>query len=527
MRGSLGPRQRAGAKLPASNEANGQVYTVPAPYGGWNANGNLSNMPQTDAVVMDNVFPGIVDVTTRKGSISWVTGFANPVRALMSYEGPAASKLFAATTNGVYDATAAGAVGAAVFAASTYKWSWTNFANAGGNFLVMVNGQDDMRVYNGATWQAINGASVPAFTGVNTNTLSYVTLHKKRLWFVQANSMDLWYLPVDSFAGAASQFPCGALFRKGGKIIAIADWTLDSGNGQEDYFVILTSRGELAVYQGLDPASSLTWDLIGVYYVGSPMGEKPLTKFGGDLLLMTKNGLYPLSRFLQSAVVDQTSAIEVKIQGAFLDFIEAYQANYGWEAVVYHPANFLIVNVPVAVDQQSYQCVMNITTKAWCRFTGWNATAFAMLGDTLYFAGGTEVCQGWVGVSDKGQPIQAEVVSAYSYLKFGGQKQLSLVRPHIAIGGNATVNYSVDTDFKAYGGSSQVSYINPQGTGVWDSGQWDVNTWALGDIPIIPTWLTVPANLGYLHAFRLQITSSSASVTWTATNFLYRPAGIL
>lgn len=527
MRGQKALSRRAGSNPQPVNEADGKVYTAPAPYGGWNANGNLSNMPATDAVVMDNVFPGIVDVALRPGCLDWSTDYPDPVKALMVYEGPTGAKLFASSATHVYDATVNGSVGAAVLSCASHKWSAVNFSNAGGTYLVMVNGQDDMQVYNGTTWQAINAVSVPALTGVATSSLSQAQFHKKRLWFVEKNSMNLWYLPVEAFAGAATKFPCGALFHRGGKLAAISTWSLDSGNGQDDYFVILTTAGELAVYQGTDPTSSATWALVGVYYVGKPVGSKPLTQYGGDLILSSINGFYPLSRFLQSTIIERTSALDIKIQGAFLDFIDAYKANYGWEATVFHPGNCLIVNVPVAADTVSYQCVMNMTTKAWCRFTNWNATAFAVMGDELYYAGGRSVTKAWIGTSDKGQPIVGEVVQAYSYFKFGGQKKVSLVRPHISISDRASIHYGMDTDFKAYGSYSQVAYSLSPGTAIWDQGIWDMSTWAADPSALVPSWLTVPTNLGYLHAFRLQITSSSSTVAWTATNFLYRPAGIL
>ena len=527
MRGSLRQQPfRAGVKPQPINEANGQTFTLPAPYGGWNANGNLSNMPATDAVQMDNFFPGITDVMTRRGCDNWVTNFPATVKRLMGYEGPLVRKLFASTDAGVFDATSAGTAGAAIFACSNGRWSYVNFSNSGGNFLVMVNGQDDMRVFDGSTWKAINAVSTPALTGVATSSLVYVNLFKKRLWFVENNSMNLWYLDADAFAGTAHQFPVGSLFTKGGKVVATGNWTLDNGSGQDDYFVILTSRGQAAVYQGTDPSSSTTWNLVGVYDVGIPVGDRPIAQYGGDLLIMTRNGLVAISQFIQSSVIDRNSSITVKIQGALLDFAEAYQYNYGWQTAVFRNGNFLLINVPYSVTQ-SFQCVMNLTTKAWCRFTNWNASAWEVFGDNLYFAAGSNVVLAWTGAADNGSPISATVVQAYNYLKYGGQKEVTLVRPHILVTGPTTVSYGMDTDFKNFGGMSMISYIIPNGTGIWDTSHWDAAVWANNTYPIRPSWLTVPAELGYLHAFRLQSISSSANVTWTATNFLYRPAGVL
>ena len=72
--------------------------------------------------------------------------------------------------------------------------------------------------------------------------------------------MSLWYLPLNSISGAASEFPIGNFLQKGGKIVAIIPWTIDSGHGSDDLFCILSSEGEIAVYSGTDPASLTTWD---------------------------------------------------------------------------------------------------------------------------------------------------------------------------------------------------------------------------------------------------------------------------
>lgn len=526
-RGAARISQRSGAKVQLPNEATGRTATVPAPYGGWNAAGNLSNMPPLDAVVMDNIFPGVVDVSLRKGSVSWVTGLSATAKTLMPYERPSGSKIFAATDSGVYNVTTSGAAPAAEFSCTNGRWSWVNMANAGGTWLVAVNGSDSMRIYDGTTWTAITGVSTPAITGVTTSNLSYVSLFKKRLWFIEKDSMNLWYLAADAIAGAATQFPVGSLFKLGGKILAISNWTVDGGNGSDDYFVILTSKGEAAVYQGTDPASSTTWALVGVYYVGTPVGDRPLQDLGGDLIIATSAGLFPVSRFLQSSIIERTIAISFKIQGAYLDYVEAYKIFPNWSMTVFHEGNMLLVNIPTSDHASSEQFVMNLTTKAWCRFLGWNANCFAVLGGTLYFASGTGIKVGWTGTNDEGVPVSGDVIQAYNSLGVSGQKTVTMVRPHVVLQGAAIIQLSFDADFKSGKGITEVTYTRNSSDGIWDSSAWDGAVWATEETPIKPTWLEIPNDLGFLHAFRMQIVTSNASFIWTANNYLLRPAGVL
>jgi len=391
----------------------------------------------------------------------------------------------------------------------------------------MVNGVDSLQRYNGSAWQAINGASTPAFTGIATTSLSKVCSYKKRLWFVEVSSMNLWYLPVDSFAGAAVKFPVGGLFPKGGKVAGINSWTLDSGNGPEDYFVIMSSEGEVAVYAGTDPASAATWSLVGVYYVAKPLGEDPLVRFGGDLLALTELGAIPLSSYAQSAILDRSKTINDKVRAAFLEYVTAFKTLANWQAVIFPSSNALLINLPTTTTT-SVQFVMNLTTRSWCRFTGWNAVYFLETNGKLYFASGTAVNQAWVGTNDLGVAITGVVQQAYNGLGYPGQKQISMIRPHITLNSTAQIEYKIDTDFQSYLGGTTIAYtLGANAPGVWGTGVWGTATWGGDNTPLTPVWLTTPSRLGYLHSMILRISSSNSTMTWTATQMLSRPAELL
>lgn len=521
MRGGPGPKGRGGPPRMPQNEATARPSSHPSPYGGWNARGNLANMRPEEAILLDNLFPGVQTISIRKGRTDWATAAPTTIRALLPYSGLTTDKLFAATHAGIYNVTAGGAFGAADVVCTNGFWESIMMATAGGNFLFAVNGTDLAKTYDGAAW------AIPAITVATSSTWSYLAVHKKRIWAVQKNTTDLWYLPVDSIAGAATKFPVGSLFAKGGRVVAIASWTLDSGSGIDDLFVILTSNGEIAIYQGTDPASSATWALVGVYNVARPVGAKPLLSYGGDLLYHSQIGLLPLSALRQSAILDTSTAISFNIDGAFLEAAENYGINVGWQMITHKAANLLIVNIPVSQDVLSYQYVMNTITKKWCRFTAWNASCWATVGGLLYFAGGTTVSKAWTGVTDAGTPIVGTCAQAYAPIGGRGQKNITLARPNFGIGGTASISLALDADFKTFDGQSLFSYTPASSGATWDSSLWDTGLWDGGGSLFEPTWRTVPGILGYLHSFRLQVTTSSGSFVWTSTDFAYRPAGIL
>ena len=100
-----------------NNQARRQTSTVRSvspPIKGWNARDDITNMKPGDAVTMVNFIPGDGRVEVRLGKTEHVTGLGSPIQTLMEYRSPdAAPELFGATTDSIYEVTAAGAVGAA------------------------------------------------------------------------------------------------------------------------------------------------------------------------------------------------------------------------------------------------------------------------------------------------------------------------------------------------------------------------------------------------------------------------------
>ena len=123
---------------------------------------------------------------------------------------------------------------------------------AGGSFLYLFNGVDKPLMYDGTEWKSIDAGSTPAITGVDTTRLIDGCVFKGRMYLVERNSMNLWYLPVASIGGAAVDIPMGQIFQRGGHIVTAKTWTIDAGNGSDDHLVILTSNGEVAVFSGYD-----------------------------------------------------------------------------------------------------------------------------------------------------------------------------------------------------------------------------------------------------------------------------------
>src|SRR6185437_11843600 len=87
-----------------------QTQTLPPPVGGLNTLDAVANMPPTDAVILDNYFPGTADVPLRNGYQVWGSGLTN-VETLAVYTSGTQKKMFAVAKGSLYDVSANQAIG--------------------------------------------------------------------------------------------------------------------------------------------------------------------------------------------------------------------------------------------------------------------------------------------------------------------------------------------------------------------------------------------------------------------------------
>jgi len=503
-------------------QATARTSSFPAPVGGLNARDSLAAMKPTDAVVLENWFPTPTSVDVRKGYTSWATGFVNPVQTLFRYAPTSgAYKMFAAAGGSFFDVTNTGAIGAAVVTGLTNaQWCYTNIVTPGGSFLWAVNGLDNGKLYNGTVWADV------AIAGVASNLIAQVNVFGNRLFLVEKNTLKVWYLAVQSIAGAATAFDLSTIFPRGGYLMAMGTWSIDAGAGLNDLAVFVSSEGEVAIYQGVDPT---TWTKQGVYYLGRPIGRKCFTKMGGDFLLLCEQGIYPLSRALLSATIDRSIALTDKIQNLISQSVTSYQNNFGWQMTVFPEENQLWLNVPTG-NNASTQYVMNTITSSWCKFTNMNAGCWEVVGPDIFFGGTTAVYKAWDGQFDNVGQVQADALQAYSNFKMQAQlKYFTMVRPSIVADGNPSILFGLNVDFLNQPATGALSTNPPINGMVWGSMVWGPPstsmTWG-GGLLQVSAWQTVGAIARYA-ALRLTVQANGSVVSWNEVSHLYQVGGVL
>ena len=470
--------------------------SVPAPIEGWDAVSPIAAMSPKRATQLDNFFPQPDFVELRRGFIRHAdTATSLPVETLMAYEGVTAIRLFAASVDSIFDVTGSTAT-TDVTGLTNTRFQYINFATTGGLFLYAVNGADDPQYYDGTTW------SVATITGLASAAID-VNAHKNRIWFVAQDSSDAYYLPVDSIQGAATKFPLGGLFTEGGHLRSMGTWSIDAGDGPDDYAVFLSSRGQVAIYRGVDPAVDFVQ--VGVFDMGAPIGQRCLTRVGADIAIISIDGVVPLSRamiFERAAV--QKVALTERIQRVMNQSARDWGNNFGWQLISYPKGTRAILNVPVVENETQYQYVMNTLSGAWCRFLGMNGSCWELLNDTLYFGGNDGVVyEADTSGTDHGAVLHGDLRTAFNYFgQRGRQKRWTMCRPQLTTDGQVNPGLALNVDFRTDAPISIPTTIASVAA-LWDEALWDVDVWPT-ETSVQANWTTV-AGLGYCASIRMAV----------------------
>jgi hypothetical protein len=481
-------------------------------------------MPVGDAVTLTNWWPGTNSVVLRYGYTKHATGITGQVESVIAYSGVTANKLFAAAGTNIYDVTAGGAVGSAVVSSLTNaRWQYINMRTSS-SYLMMVNGADKLRFYDGTNWAKDGDGGGYDITGVDTADCSNITLFKNRVWLIEDGSLKSWYLPINSIGGAAVALDMSSLVQMGGYLVAAMTWTLDAGYGMDDYLVFITSNGETLVWRLTDPTTPTGISLIGIYQLGAPIGKRCWVKYGGDLLVITQDGVVPMSGALQSSRLDPRVSISNKIQYAMSQAISAHSTNFGWDMLYFPKENQLILNVPISEGSQQQQYVMNNITKSWCNFTGWDANCWALFQDDPYFGGNGFVGLAWNGYQDDTSDITSFGLQSFQTYGQANQKQCQMIRYHLFTNGFPAVYGNVNVDYNLADSSASLNFT-PVNFATWDNALWGTAVW--GDT-LVPSadWQGV-TEIGYSFAPILKTASQGVQIQWVAADLVFTDGGTL
>jgi hypothetical protein len=495
---------------------------LPAPVLGWVSAQNQAAAKAGTALVLENWFPTSTGIKLWGGSQKHATvSLTDPCESVFTYIGGTTEKMFGATEDSIFDITspvdADTPPAADVTGQTNGYYSTANFATVGGQFMYACNDLDRPQLYDGTTWTQITGVSTPAITGVSTVGLSHVSVYRNRLAFVQGGTMNVWFLPVDSIGGAAIQVSLAGVFKKGGSVLLTASWSLDSGDGLDDKFVVISTQGEFAVYQGSDPSDPADWSIVGVYDCPAPLGKNGTMRAGGDLIVLTEEGAVPISQAIaKDRAALALAAVSRNIQP---DWTTDARQRRGlpWEIVKWSSRNRAIISCPVTGDDNTtppWCYSVNLETGAWCKRTGWNTRCLTLYNEFVYFGSNDgAIYQADITGSDDGEIYYAKAVLAWDHLGAPGyEKTIIAARGQFTTQNTFIPQLSVSTDYSISTPSPPNVSTDFDSPGIWDVGVWDVAEWDTGIIaqPYNTRWVSIGQS-GYVTAAQVQVSCGSVT----------------
>jgi hypothetical protein len=509
-------QSRAAAVFPQASSQVANLRQREAPIGGLNTRDSFDNMPLEDARLLLNWVPDYGGLTVRKGYTGHATGVGSgDVLTIAQFNNGATQKMIAFSATAAYDATSEGAASSLKTGlTSNGRWDWVNMNGS----IAFVDGVNAPQEYDGSTW----GTLTISGTGLTAASIVGIMVFKGFSIVWMEDSADFFYSAALALGGTMTKFSLsklGAVASQGGKIVAIQNWTFDGGAGEDDYFVVIMSTGQVIVYAGTDPSDATKWALKGVYDMGAPTGRDTFINDGGDLMGLLGGDYKRITANTLKA--GTTPSQESKMVGAADVAQTTYGANAGWAAV--RNKRFAIFNVPVS-STIFHQHVLNFATKAWTKFDSWNARCLGTYeGDVYFGGGGGQVYKAFSGDNDNGAGIAWDCETAWDNLGQPNFKRLVGIRFAMTSQGPLAIGVDIAFDFELSTVQQQIT----AGTvgAAWDSTSWNVSDWAPETSPQMQ--VRGAAGSGVSVSARLRGTTSNQTIKWFRTDYLWVPGGVM
>ena len=502
-----------------------QAFTFPASTGGMNALSPLISMPPQDCVYCDNLMPSEYGLRLRKGYSEWANGVTGAVRTMLPFEGQVAAgsadRLWAVSENGIYNVTLFNEQAPTqdvVFAVQGEEAGFgvsTEFTNdAATRYLMYADGANGLHRYvEAGAWD------VPVITSLDGTfdvaDVAFVMAWKNRLWFIEQDSGDAWYLPPDAIQGVVEKFTFGSKFTHGGELMGLWNWTVDGGDGVDDFLVAISRGGDVLVYYGTDPTLP-NFGLRGSYFIGEvPESRRLCVEYGGDLYMLSTFGVTSIRDLLQGHESSHTNGPAAKISRFLRQAVQDGKDDHNWSMTV-HPADgFLQVITPFDQTGAAQQYNQNLLTQGWGRWDGVPLNCAETFNGNYFF--GTREGQVFLydGTLDGtlldgtvGEPVSFDILTSFQAPNnHSTYKRVGIIRPIGVLAGTASVNVKAVYDYKIETQLAPPPVLTPSAGSLWDEAVWDEDVW---DFTLSGASLPVGA-AGIGRAFAVAMKGSSST----------------
>lgn len=514
-----------------------QMQNNPPPTGGLNLRDPISNMAPNDAIILDNFIARQQGVELRKG---WKY-FTDPEEGVTEFKSVFAynvdaspnRKIFAAFDGDIYDVTTGTPTLVVNNTGSTTDQWWTvQFSTPARSYLLAVSPGAGYWTYDSVGgWVNRTAGTVGLPSNVRT-----VSVWKRRVWFTCVDDPQVYYMrAVDAIQGHADPFPMGSVLRNGGSVSAVLNWTVDGGASIDDYMVVIGTEGDIGLWEGTDPTSVNTFALKGVWYIGPvPKYGVYFTPFGGDVMILSVQGLIPLSKLISGQYNEMASQAmpSSKIQPAITPLLSELLTAQSWGVFAVPKESIIILKVPMDSYGQYRQFVMNTVTGAWSTFSNMPMLAATLLDGQMYFSTPDgRIAKGLFGNYDAvetdgtgSDAVEGDVQPAFNpYGTPANLKQFSMTRPIFLAKDAPSVKLVLNTQYAFDNVAGSPSFTGPT-TSVWDTSSWN-SAYFAGISGTYQAWVGV-SGLGYYGSLRMKVRGLPGTL-FTSAHVMYQVGGIM
>lgn len=507
-------------------------FTMPPPSSGLDLVSPVDNMEPSAALELINIFPGAGAPTVRLGYQQFnSSGDSIPstqIHFMHEYPLPNGTsllivatryKLFAINENGVVTeiTKSGGYLGG--------DWNKELF----GQRIYLANSNGDVpQVYNGTgTAVDITASSGPSGgLGDLVNVASY----RERLYFVERNSMKMWYHKsvrqlFITGTPALDSYDFQFIMRRGGYLLFTGSYTNLKNVTAQDLFMAVSSEGEIVMYSGYSPDDP-DWTLVAHFIIGKPLGPKAFVRVNNDIWIITQQGIVPVSALFELDPQQALNVVSLRINPLISQYATVTPFSEMWNGFFWPAGRRVYIQIPEANNAASF-LVYAIDTKSWSQFslnTNQHSVASGKFLNLPFYASATGIVYkgetGYVdavNLSGVGESISFSGRTAFSfYGSRGNYKAFKDIRPLLRARRGVTLNLGLDTDFRRLSYSANSSIVSVAQNTTFTA--WSINGTVSGNPGFVPWGSPWSGDLEYIFdRFAIKGQGHSASVKFSGS----------
>lgn len=246
-----------------------------------------------------------------------------------------------------------------------------------------VSGQAVLGTGNGAPLRVTSdGIEEAEFTSDDADPTKFdgTIAHHDRVYFWKRGSdLSFYYGELGAVMGALEQFPLGRLGSVTGSLAQLVSLTVNAGHGMNDVLCVVTTTGQMVVYEGVDPGDPEDWRLLSRIQSAPPVGPHAFVQTGSDVWMLSTRGLVSMGQTLRQADLALVSNVAQPVAD---DIEAAVRAGGEWQLHASADGHRVIVNR--IYQGVAEQWVYSTEARAWSR-ADYPARFWYNLGDETRF----------------------------------------------------------------------------------------------------------------------------------------------